>query len=505
MAKVFSAAGVIAAAAIAVLANVLVSRSYARWDWTSSGLYTLSRATVETLHGLREPVDIVVLLSASDPTMVSVRQMLAAYSAESKQLRPRYVDPDRNPVEFLTLQQKYGILAGKTEDGRVVTDASLIIARGSKHWYITNDDIIRYDENEGTARPHLEQALTEGLRNVLDRERRKVCFSTGHEELSVDDAGPGGLAELRFRLQKSNYGSELVELREPKLPSLTACQVLVIAGPQAPFGEREAEHAARYLADGGNLLALVSVGLSEDDRMQSLGLERLARGAGVELHGDIVIEADESRRLPEGMGETFFAMPKPHGITAGLTREGSKVNLRVLVSLGQSLGRTGSASATELLATSDSGFGLREIRSFVESGERPRQRPEDRPGPLALAVAAELPKPAGSTKKHGPRALFGPPNLAHSRNFREPTLLGNRVFIESALAWLAAEPAIVSVPEKPSHAVGLALTEESLGEVMRYVVFYMPVSAGLLGAFVLLRRRARERASRRTAPTPSSS
>jgi hypothetical protein len=63
---------------------------------------------------------------------------------------------------------------------------------------------------------------------------------------------------------------------------------------------------------------------------------------------------------------------------------------------------------------------------------------------------------------------------------------------------------MISVPEKPEREVGLSLSEESLGEVMRYVLLYMPGAAGLLGAFVLLRRRNLERAARRSEPAPPS-
>jgi hypothetical protein len=92
--------------------------------------------------------------------------------------------------------------------------------------------------------------------------------------------------------------------------------------------------------------------------------------------------------------------------------------------------------------------------------------------------------------------VVGTANVAFSQSWRDATLLGNRVFVESALSWLAAKPAIVSVPEKPSHPAGLSLTEDSLGEVLRYVLLYMPGSALLLGALILLRRRQTERRSR---------
>jgi hypothetical protein len=92
--------------------------------------------------------------------------------------------------------------------------------------------------------------------------------------------------------------------------------------------------------------------------------------------------------------------------------------------------------------------------------------------------------------------VIGTANVAFSQCWRDATLLGNRMLVESALSWLAAKPAIVSVPEKPSHPAGLSLTEESLTEVLRYVLLYMPGSALFLGALILLRRRQTERRSR---------
>jgi hypothetical protein len=92
--------------------------------------------------------------------------------------------------------------------------------------------------------------------------------------------------------------------------------------------------------------------------------------------------------------------------------------------------------------------------------------------------------------------VVGTANLAFSQSWRDATLLGSRIFVESALSWLAAKPAIVSVPEKPSHPAGLSLTEDSLGEVLRYVLVYMPGAAILLGGLILVRRRGTERRSR---------
>jgi hypothetical protein len=487
-----------------VTSNVLVARFYERWDWTSSGIYTLSQATRETLHGLREPIDIVVFLGRSDPLTVSVRHMLTAYGAETTKLQARFVDPDRDPAQFMALQQKYGILAGKTEDGRIVTDASIVIARGAKHWFVTTDDMMVYDEGDGRVRPRLEQALTEGIRNVLERDKSKICFTTGHQEISIEDSGPSGLAELRFRLEKNNYEVQVVDLSAPAGVRLDDCHVVVVAGPEVAFEERRTRQLSDYLRGGGNLILAVNPVLNEENRIVASGLEPVAREAGIELGSNFIVERDSSLRLPTGLGETFFVTPKRHDITKGLVRADERVEFKVLVSAAQSMKGTPKGSATELLTTSAKAFGLRDVRPFVEQGLAPEKRAGDAAGPFAVAMAAELAQPSRSDRRHGPRLVaVGSANVVWARGWREPTLLGNRLFIESALSWLAARPAIVSVPEKASHALGLSLTEESLGEVWRYVILYMPGAAALLGGFILMRRRAVERRSRRERPRPA--
>jgi hypothetical protein len=498
-----SVAGVFAGAVIAVSANVLASRFYARWDVTTGGLYTLSQATLETLHGLSEPIDIAVFLSASDPMTLSVQQMLSSYQAETHLLRPRYVDPDRDPAEFLALQKEYGVSVGKTEDGKVVTDASLVIAHGSQHWFVNNDDMVQYNERDNTARPRLEQALTEGIRNVLSKEKTLVCFTTGHQELSADDGGPHGLAELKYRIQKDNYTTKTVDLGSPeKDQSLEGCRVVIVPGPDVAFDPASAKRLENYFAKGGNLFLLVNPILDEDNRIKPSGLESVATRGGLELGADFVIERNREFRMPQGLGETYFATPKPHDVTAGLLDDETP-KLRPLLTAAQSVRVVKDGLGQALLVTSADAFSVKDIRPFVDEGRAVEKRTGDASGPFAIAAAAELAKPAASVERHGPRmVVVGTANVAFGQVFRDATMLGDRVFLESAVAWLAAKPAVVSIPEKPTHPAGLSLTEDSLGETLRYVLVYLPGSALGLGVLILFRRRATERKSRRDAASP---
>jgi hypothetical protein len=487
--RAWSALGVFAVAVIAVSVNILVARRYTRWDWTSSHLYTLSAPTLQTLHELSERVEFIVLLGRSDPAFPSLQQILESYRAESAWIVPRFVDPDRSPGEFLAVQHKYGIVAGRTENGRVVTDAIVVIARSDRRWYVTPDDIVSYDEERSEARPQLESTLTQGLRHVLVSDRSVVCFTTGHEEVSIEDVSPTGLAELARRLEKDNYEVRSVNLGEPSPASLSECSVVVVAAPDVPLEDRASSRIADFYAGGGNVLVLASAGLDDQYRVRNNGLEQVVKAAGIGFGDGVVVEGDAERRLPGGFGETFFAEPESHPITRGLIRR-TQTELAVLVTLSQPLERIAGAPAESLLVTSPSSFELTELGG-VMAGEQPT-RAGRRGGPFSVAMATELPNPKPGVQTRGPRLVVAPASIGFGRNWHDPALIGTRRFMESVVSWLSSRPLIVSVPAKAAHPIGLALTEGSLGEVWRYVLLYMPGSALLLALLVFYRRRIGE-------------
>jgi hypothetical protein len=251
-----------------------------------------------------------------------------------------------------------------------------------------------------------------------------------------------------------------------------------------------------YAQAGGNVVALIGPTFVDETRVSASGLEPLFELAGARLARNVVLETESSRRLPRGAGEIFLATPLEHAATRGLVLQGGKAELSVLVSESRALELMGEGSARPLLKSSPGAVVIEDVKAVLDGKGPPSDAPR---AERVLVVAAELSKRAGSSAKHGPRlVLAGFAGLAAGRNFQDPALVGDRLLIENALSWAAARPPIVSVPERPARSLGLALTEESLGEVLRYVLIYMPGSAALIGAFVLLRRRAQERASRKT-------
>jgi hypothetical protein len=89
--------------------------------------------------------------------------------------------------------------------------------------------------------------------------------------------------------------------------------------------------------------------------------------------------------------------------------------------------------------------------------------------------------------------VVGSAGVVLGANWSIDELRGTALFVESALTWLAARPMMLDIPNKPAFMAGLRVSEESIGDIVRYAVVYMPLAAALLGVAVHLRRRGNER------------
>jgi hypothetical protein len=115
----------------------------------------------------------------------------------------------------------------------------------------------------------------------------------------------------------------------------------------------------------------------------------------------------------------------------------------------------------------------------------------DKKGPLTVAFAAERP---GAGGKHGGKlVLMGWRGALQASNWQDDRLRGTALLVEGAIAWLAARPQILDIPQKPAVTAGLRVSDEWLSKTFRYVVVYMPLAAMLIGFAVHLRRRDEKR------------
>lgn len=496
-AKASAAIGIVAAMVLAVVANVYTARHYTRWDVTKGGLFTLSEPTLQTLHSLEEPVQIYVMLPAGDPLTTSVEHVLSAYEAETSRLEVKTTDPDRHPAEFLAIQQKYGVEVGKTEDGRILTDAAIIVARRDKPYFLTANDLVAVeDEEDVRVRPRLEEAITTAIRAVLGGKKPRVCFASGHGEKALDAGGEAGVVALKDRLVKNNYEvSVLPPARAGEKEELPGCALLVIAGPTEPVPAEDVARYVGFVKAGGSALVAVSPALAPEGKSYvDLRLGDLFAALGLRMESDMIFELDPKRRDPNAMGEVFMPEVKPHAITDGLIKA-ADLGIGVTMQVASSLTKLpGAASATPLLVTSDRSFGMVDFFTWAQNPTPPSAKEEDHKGPLTVAWAVELPKPAGGAAERGARAVvIGSSDPLASPNWQNEELRGTSAFIESAISWLVSQPQLVSVGKKPAVAAGLRVSAEDVKRLGLYTVLCMPLATALFGVAVHLRRRSGER------------
>jgi hypothetical protein len=100
---------------------------------------------------------------------------------------------------------------------------------------------------------------------------------------------------------------------------------------------------------------------------------------------------------------------------------------------------------------------------------------------------------AGLVERNGAKAnrvIVMPTNLVQNRTFESPALVVTQAFTDSVTSWLTEESAfdIEYSPRRP-RPLGLSLSEEEMTQIIRYVLYVMPLSVLMSGFGVFLMRR----------------
>ena len=487
--------GAVAAAfALLVLVNVVAARHWKRIDASAGARWTLSHATLETLRAIDEPVEVTLLFGSADPLGQSVRHTLDAYEAASSKLRVTSVDPDRDPLAFEEVRRRFTLEAGRTAEGRVLTDASVIVSRGERAWFITAGDLVEVTSGDDVrARPREEQAITTAIRRVLSGERTVACFTTGHGEAAVDDTGAQGLEALASVLRKSNVDVRTVALAASAgaaAAPLEPCTLAIVANPRAPFTKAEAIALDAFAKRGRGVLLALGPSLA-DGGMPETGLEGFLDARGVGLEGALVVEAAPDRVVAGSRGLRFRVEVDEHPVTTGLA-EGLAQRPLTMLDLARPLRHVASprgVAAVDLLRSSDRAFGIRDLRDAGSWRDVPPRSASDLPGPHVLAMLAEERVEGGKTSRV---FVTGSAALLEARAWAEPVQSRGAAFLtESVLALLGGDLPIVDVPAKQEIAAGIRVTDEARASIGRYVLLVVPSCFAALGVAIAWLRRSK--------------
>ncbi len=512
-------AGAVLILAVFVMVNYLASRHYQRFDWTSNKIYSLSQKSLNIVAGIDDDIDLVVFLSPESPIYGPVNELLSSYAAANPRLRKREVDPAKNLIEAQRLVQRYSI----------ERDNVVIIATGDDRRVIDEFDLAEYDYSGAQmGQPPTigefkgEQLITSALLALVEARKPKVLFTTGHGEAPLDRGDPRSLSQAKDLLGKDNFEiEEWSSLGKLEVPPGT--DLVVIAGPATNFLPPELEVLSSYLDAGGRLLILLDPVFGQDTgSLIDLGFGEWLAGYGIEIRDDIVV--DPTSDLPFFGPETIFTDAYgSHPVVEALAQRRTRVLLPLARSVSRSDETPEGFEITELVRTSEAGWGETDLANLEEIG----QDDGDVPGPVSLAVAVSFEveaqgEPAEDAGNASPDEIAGeegaPEKIAESdegaedgdqdedqANAPEARLVvfgdldfasdsqvangDNAVLLLNALNWLVKREELIDIETRKPEQTTLTLNQAELSQVYLLVLVVLPGLAVAFGVWIYLRRR----------------
>jgi len=477
----YTVSGVVAVVlviALTIMVNWLASRRWARSDWTTTRIYSLSEKTENILSDLSDEIRVVVFMTPQTSMYDQVQELLERYRAASDMITVEYIDPEKEPLKTTQLAEQFGVQVADT----------VVFAYGDRTKYVTSDQMAEMDYSgmqygQGPTMRSFkgEEQFTSAILSLVAPDVPQVYFVTGHGEAALD---PGGAADRSLRileeaLKRENMETADITLLSGDIPEDAA--VLAIVGPTRAYTEVEIEALDAFLDRGGRLLVALDPLIEPAGAMRPTRLEAFLADRGVTVRDDLVV--DPSRRLPfYDLSAVYLEDFPAHAVTQGL--EG----FAVLFTVSRSLAADGEG-AEVIVQTSDEGWGETDLAMLLR-GEPVALGDADNPGPAAVGVAVENVAPAteaeGEEENEFRVVVFGDSDFLTDIDISNA---GNAVLAANAFNWLAAREDLVGIPARDVEQVSLFLTRQQMRNLLLLVLVAMPGAAIIAGILVWRKRR----------------
>lgn len=296
-----------------VVANVISSFVFTRFDLTTEKRFTLSKSTRDLVSNLNDVVYVRVYLDGDFPPSFkrlqnATREMLDELRAYSNgNLEYQFINPSENPDEkerskiYQQLLNK-GIqptnLKAKNKEEtseQIIFPGALVSAMGQEFPLMLLQDQIGASPEQmlNNSIQGLEYGFANVIRKITNRIPVSVAFVEGHGE-----AGEQYVADITRELQ-SFYRVERKRLDE-KLNSLQGFNIAIVAAPDSAFSEKDKFILDQFIMKGGKVLWLVDGAKVSMDSLQSnsetvatsnmLNLDDMLFRYGARINYDLVLD-----------------------------------------------------------------------------------------------------------------------------------------------------------------------------------------------------------------------
>lgn len=476
-----------AAAAVLITVGYVSSRPALRTfhDATSNDARTLSKESQEVMKQLPGGMTITTYVDVQDSEFanyVPSKQMqdlarFKQYTRFKPEIRMKYVYY-YSPITDTAVLNRY---PGMSEEqiacelaaikgykhARLVSAESLkdqIDLAGERYQFVR---VVRRQSGE-EARLRLfndmmhhpsEREISTAMKKMVNAPVR-VATTIGHDERSIWKRGDRDYTYLVSNGQERNaminqgFDLEEVDLSRDSIPS--GINILLIADPLRPFGQEEAARIDNFIQRGGNLLVFTDAGHQKS-------INPILANFGIRAGETIDDQSNIQARATEEAGNRM----------KGFYKEMLRIKTAAINMPG--------AACLEVMDTSDfKSYPLLVTDSLDINGHRP------------LAVAAY--RDRDGEKQQRAIIVADADNISNSF-IQIANRMQNRSYntrlLSASLRWLCYGEFPISTAHEPIRDKDISLTPMGLPLVKNIYCIFIPLAIGLLGIFILWRRRRR--------------
>ncbi len=313
-----------------VLTIFLNSAKNMQVDLTQNNKFTLSDQTKQTLSALDKDIRILSFTTTeTNPYMKrEVVELVEEYKKRSGRITFEEYDAVANPA----VAKQYEVDPAGT----------LVVQSGEQKKTLPFYDMfLPSQQNPNGYSFSGEEKLTQALVNFNVKEKRKLYFLSGHNEIPLTQ-----MTLWRSGLESANYEvKELNLLREGKIPD--DAEMLVIVGPETDLSDKEAELVKAYMDGKGKLY--LALGFNPDMSSKWKNIDALMSAYGIKDQHAVAIEPKQS-----AMYDPLSIVPEYSGHE--ITRKLQEYNLLTVMTLAVTLKvdqPNADYPATAILSTTD--------------------------------------------------------------------------------------------------------------------------------------------------------
>jgi hypothetical protein len=449
--------------AVALVYLISANRSV-RMDITRDKIHTISPLTQSVLRAIPPGHRVVAQIFVPASQHASLSRILQNCERETPAFFFELYDPDRDLDVVLQM-------------GTQVRKGTIFVT----HINEAGELVARLERPEfNLANPLRESVLTNAIARVLQDEKKKYYFVTGHGEKRLDGS-EGSLTVLANLIVGSSFPIEPLRLAEGRIPDDVAA--LIIAGPSRDYSDFERELLEHYLEEGGDLLMMIDPVLPGGEPLTNLEL-MLDAAAALRAPNRLVI--DPSAVNISGYAFTPLALWADHEISRATNQSPfSLIQARPIMtspSVPPGFEHLGVLSTNER-SWIEQIDDLRNLARFT-----PPTDPEEI-GVYTLAATARRPTPGGRFGEEMRVLLVGDSDAFTDRHIERNG--DAALFVIQGLAWLRGERDLLAVPPRTLTSTPLRLQASTV-----WMLAGMFLGLGLLvtlggTAWTIARRRSK--------------